>query len=237
MAGDTPGRECPHDDLGMQPQIGTEKLSGGTVFDTDTGSPYGRGALPFSGVAGRSLPVDVTVAPVLPVEGPQSVPLQVAVVRVDGTTSGDTSGRRCPRDERDWRPPSGVCMEDGSAVSLSGGETLATPDVAGSLLPVVPAGGSPLVGTVNPAGPDGPVVAGGPLGPCETQSPSLYESLDPLEHSVLDCAGPDGQHVAVGLWARLGRCPHLPVTLLAWLARMLQGALLAQMFRLKFWNR
>ena len=73
MAGDTPGRECPHKDLGMRPQIGTEKLSGGTVSDADTGSPYGRGVLPFSGVAGRSLPVDVTVAPVLPVEGTASV--------------------------------------------------------------------------------------------------------------------------------------------------------------------
>ena len=29
-------------------------------------------------------------------------------------------------------------------------------------------------------------------------SPSFYGSLDPLEHSVLDYAGPDGQHVAVG---------------------------------------
>ena len=50
MVGDTPGRECPHEDLGMRPQIGTEKMSGGTVSDADTGSPYGRGALPFSGV-------------------------------------------------------------------------------------------------------------------------------------------------------------------------------------------
>ena len=54
-------------------------------------------------------------------------------------------------------------MKDGGAGSLSGGETLASPDDAGSLVPVVPAGGSPLVGAVNPAGPDGPVVAGGPL--------------------------------------------------------------------------
>ena len=59
----------------------------------------------------------------------------------------------------------------------------------------MPAGGSPLVGAVNPAGPDGPVVAGGPVGPCETQSPSFYKSL---EHSVQDYAGPDGRHVAIG---------------------------------------
>ena len=104
-----------------------------------------------------------------------------------------------------------------------GGETLASPDVAGSLLPVVPTGGPPLVDGVNPAGPDGPVVAGGPVGLCDTASPSFYGSLDPLEHSVLDFAGPDGRHVAV--------------TLLARLARMLQGALLAQMLCLKFWNR
>ena len=76
--------------------------------------------------------------------------------------------------------------------------TLPSLDVAGSLLPVVPAGGCPLVGAVNPAGPDGPVVAGDPVGLCKTLSPSCYKSLDPLEHSVLDCAGPDGRHVAVG---------------------------------------
>ena len=58
--------------------------------------------------------------------------------------------------------------------------------------------GIPLVGAVNPAGPDGPVVAGGPVGPCETLSPSFYKSLEPLEHSVLDHADPAGQHAAVG---------------------------------------
>ena len=158
-------------------------------------------------------------------------------MRVDGTIAGDTPGRECPREERDWRPrasvmgPAGVSVDGGGAGSLSrGGGTLPSPDVAGSLLPVVPAGGSPLVGSVNPVGPDGLVVAGGPVGPCETLSSSSYKSLDPLEHSVLDHAGPDGRHVAVG---PVGRCPHLTVTLLARLARMLQGALLAQMI----WNR
>ena len=58
--------------------------------------------------------------------------------------------------------------------------------------PVVPAGGSPL------AGPDGPVVAGGPVGPCETPSPSSEEIQDPLEHAVLIRADPAGQHAAVG---------------------------------------
>ena len=91
----------------------------------------------------------------------------------------------------EWR------VNDGRRIAEwgGGGETLASPNVAGSLLPVVPTGGPPLVDAVNPAGPDGPVVAGGPVGLCETPSPSFYGSLD----SVLDFAGPDGRHVAVGL--------------------------------------
>ena len=116
MAGDTPGRECPRD-LGMRPLIGAKKPSGGTVSDV----AVREGALPLSGVAGRSLPVDVTVAPALSVEGPKSVPLRIAVVRVDGTIAGDTPGREYPRDERDWRPPTGVSVNDGGAGSLSGG--------------------------------------------------------------------------------------------------------------------
>ena len=51
------------------------------------------------------------------------------------------------------------------------GEALSFPDVAGGSLPVVPAGGSSSVGTTNPVGSDGPVVAGSPIGPCETLSP------------------------------------------------------------------
>ena len=54
----------------------------------------GEGHCPFPVFAGRSLPVDVTVASVLPVEGPQSVTLQVAVVRVDRTIAGETEVRR-----------------------------------------------------------------------------------------------------------------------------------------------
>ena len=142
MAGDTPGRECPHEDFGMRPQITTEKMSGGTVSDAYT------------------------------------------------------SGRKT---ERDWRPPTGVSAKNGGAGSLSGGGG----DVG---LPGCywksPSGGAgwgiPLVDAVNPAGPDGPVVAGGPVGPCEMQSPSFYKSLNPLEHSGPDYAGPDGWHVAIG---------------------------------------
>ena len=50
----------------------------------------------------------------------------------------------------------------------------------------------------EPCWPRWQVVAGGPVGPCETPSPSFYGNLDPLEHLVLDYAGPDGRHVAFG---------------------------------------
>ena len=78
------------------------------------------------------------------------------------------------------------------------GGMLTSLEVTGNVFPVVPAGGSPLAGAVNPAGPDGPVVAGGPVGPCQTPSLSSCGVLEPLEHSVLDHADPAGQHAAVG---------------------------------------
>ena len=49
-----------------------------------------------------------------------------------------------------------------------------------------------------PCRPDGPVVAGGPVGPCETLSPSPEEIQEPLEHAVLIHADLAGQHAAVG---------------------------------------
>ena len=78
------------------------------------------------------------------------------------------------------------------------GEMLTSPEVTGNVHPVVLAGGSPLAGVVNCAGPDGPVVAGGPVGPCETPSPSSEEVQEPLGHVVLIRADLGGQHAAVG---------------------------------------
>ena len=112
----------------MSPLAGTKKLSSGTVSDDDNRSQCGGGgALPPSVVTGGFLPVDVTDAPTLSVEGPQSVPSRISVVRVDGTIAGDTPGRECPREERDGRPragmtrPAGVSAGGGSAGSLRGG--------------------------------------------------------------------------------------------------------------------
>ena len=44
----------------------------------------------------------------------------------------------------------------------------------------------------HPAGPAGPYVAGGPVGPYD-----LFQVLEPLEHSVLDRADAAGQHAVV----------------------------------------
>ena len=54
---------------------------------------------------------------------------------------------------------------------------------------MVPAGGSPLAGVVNSAG---------PVGPCEMPSPSSEEIQEPLEHAVLIHADLAGQPAAVG---------------------------------------
>ena len=123
------------------------------------------------------------------------------MVLVDGTMAGDTPGRECPREDGNWRPragetrPAGVSVGGGDAGLPHAGETLSSPDVTGRSLPVVPAGGSSSVGAAKPAGSDDPVVAGGPVGPCGTLSPLFHDVLGPLEHSVLDHAGPAGRHV------------------------------------------
>ena len=96
-------------------------------------------------------------APVLLADGPQLGSWQVAVVRVDETPVGDTSGRECPRSEQNRQQPSDVSELHGSPGSPCVGEMLPSPEVAGSVLPVVLAGGYPLAGAANPVGPDGPV--------------------------------------------------------------------------------
>ena len=91
-------------------------------------------------------------------------------------------------------------------------------------------GGSPLAGVVNPAGPDGPVVAGGPVGPCEMTSPYSEKTQEPLEHAVLIQADPAGQPSAVGMLSPSDCYPVGPAGL------YVAGALSAQMFGLKIRN-
>ena len=51
---------------------------------------------PLLGAAGGPLPAMFPVAPALLAEGPQFGPWQVAVVRVDETPAGDSSGQDYP---------------------------------------------------------------------------------------------------------------------------------------------
>ena len=67
--------------------------------------------------------------------------------------------------EQNRQRPSDVSALHGGPGSPCVEEMLTSTEVTGIVIPVVLAGGSPLVGAVNPAGPDGPVVAGGPVGP------------------------------------------------------------------------
>ena len=139
---------CGHSRTGedheMSPLADTKKPSSETVLDEDSRSPC------VGGGGGQS------PLPLLP-GGSFRLMLQMHqryllrdLVRVDGTIAEDTPGRECPREDRDWRPragvtrPAGVSVGGGGAGSQRGGGTLPSLDVAGSLLPVVPA--------VNPAG-------------------------------------------------------------------------------------
>ena len=59
-------------------------------------SPYGGGVSPVLGAAGGPHPAMFPVTPALLAEGPQLGPWQVAVVRVDETPAGDSSGQDSP---------------------------------------------------------------------------------------------------------------------------------------------
>ena len=125
--------------------------------------PYEGGVRSLPGATGCLRPVKFPTAPVLLADGPQ-LGWQVAVVRVDETPAGDAPGRKCPRAEQNRQRPIDVS------------------EVTGNVRPVLPAGGSPLAGVVNPTG---PVVPGGPVGPCEMPFPHSEKTQEPLEQTVL----------------------------------------------------
>ena len=218
MTGNTHGQECSHDDVGLRPRMNIE-------------SPYGGGQSYLPGTTGSLLPEKFPVAPVLRANGPQLGSWRVAVVRVDETPVGDTSGRERPRSEQIRQQPSDVFELHGGPGFPCVWEMLPSPEVAGSVLPVVLAGGYPLAGAANPAGPDGPVVAGGPVGTCETTYPSSCGALEPLEHSLMIHADPAGQHATVGTLSPSDCYPAGPA------GPYVAGARSAQMFRLRLWNR
>ena len=114
-------------------------------------------------------------------------------MRVDETPAGDAPGQKCPHAEQNRQQPIDVS------------------EVTGNVRPVLPAGGSPMAGVVNPAGPVGPVVAGGPVGPCEMPSPHYEKTQEPLEQAVLIRADPAGQSPAVGTLSPSDCYPAGPV--------------------------
>ena len=104
-AEDTPGRECPHDVVGLRPHKGTMWMSNDRVPLENVESPYGGGVSSLPGAAGDLLPVMFPVAHVLLAGGPQLGSWQVAVVRVDETPAGDSSGREYPCTEQNRHRP------------------------------------------------------------------------------------------------------------------------------------
>ena len=55
LAGDTPGRECPHDDVEIRPRMGTMRMSEDRVPSMNIESLYGGGVSSLPGATGRLL--------------------------------------------------------------------------------------------------------------------------------------------------------------------------------------
>ena len=96
LAEDTHRRECPHDVVGLHAHKGTMRMSSDGVSLKNVESPYGGGVSPLLGAAGGPPPALFPVVPALLAEGPQLGPWRVAVVRVDETPAGDSSGQDSP---------------------------------------------------------------------------------------------------------------------------------------------
>ena len=179
--------------------------------------------------------IEVTNAPGLSVGGPPLAPSWISVVLVEEAKAGGTPRFGCPREDQDIRLLAGVAMPasmticDDSFGSPCVGGTLFSSDIAGTWYLM---GYHFPIGAVNPAGPDDLYVAGGPVGPHGTLSPS---DSDPAgsdgPYVAGGPAGPDGtcSRFSLTLLARLGQCPHLTRTLLAPTACRLRGAPLVQM--------
>ena len=78
---DTSERECPHDDIGIRPRVGTIDMSEDRVPTRNIESPYGGGVRSLPGATGCLRPMKFPAATVLLADGPQLGSWQVAVVR------------------------------------------------------------------------------------------------------------------------------------------------------------
>ena len=164
MAGDTPGRECLREDGNWRPRAGETRLAGVSVGGGDAGLPH----------AGETLGklFHDTLGPlehsVLNNAGPVGRHVAVGPVGLDET------------------------LQVLDPLEHSGPDH---GDPAGQRAAVGPVGlfGMLSQSDCHTAGPAGPYVAGGPVGPDD-----MLQVLDPLEHSVLDHADPVGQRADVG---------------------------------------
>ena len=125
IAEDTPGRVCPHDDLGLRLRTGTIEMSEDGVPTRNIESPYGGGVRSLPGATGNCLPVMCSTVPVPSANGPQLGSWRVAVVWVEETHAGDASGPEFPHAETNWQRP------------------IDLPDVAGNVRPALLVGGPP----------------------------------------------------------------------------------------------
>ena len=140
--------------------------------------------------------IEVTNSPELSIGEPQSVPSRISVLLVEEAKAGGTPRLGCPRVDQDIRLLAGVakpasvtiCEDSHGSPCVEG--TLSSSDLAGRILPVVPAGIPFPVGPVDPAG---PYVAGDPVDPYGTLSPSDSEPAGSVGPYVAGGpVGPDG---------------------------------------------
>ena len=96
IAEDTPGRGCPHDDLGLRPRTGMIGMPEDGVPTRNIESPYGGGVRSLPGATGNCLPAMCSTTPVSSANGPQLGFWRVVVVRSRRPLQGMLPDRSFP---------------------------------------------------------------------------------------------------------------------------------------------
>ena len=171
--------------------------------------PGVEGTLSSPDLAGKLFPVvEVMDSPEVSVVKPQSVPSRMSMVLIEEAKVGGTHGLQCPRVDQDLRLLAGVakpasvtvCEDSHASPGVEG--TLSSPDLAGKVFPVVPAGLLLPVGPVGPVGLYG-IKAPSDLEPVSPDGP-YFGPVGSFGTFFPDPAGPIGPHVAGGPVGPLG---------------------------------
>ena len=152
--------------------------------------------------------MDVMNSPKESVVEPQSVPSRISVVLVEEATVGGAQRVERPLVDQDLRllagvaKPASVTVCEGSHESPCVEETLSSPDLAGKLFPVVPAGIPLPVGHVGLYGMKSPsdLTPISPVGPYTGPA----DPFGTLSRSTLTLSA---RMLHVARCARMGRCP------------------------------